>query len=370
MRGNVLGPVDKTVNVLIDRSYPVVKEVFKNLDAIKSIYKNEAAILDLHKNIDDIDAVGKAAEHLNRIYESIDKLEQVQANLHSILSVSNKLYQIERASEIADKIDEVSGQVKEIITVADNIDTIVNVSNSVDLLNTINNNLQVIKDSVNNAKRAEEAANIAVTAKESVDASVSQVNNKAEEAKNFYNAAVAQSSGAIDQITTLASAKKEELQNIAGTYYTPYVSELGDLSWGNTGGMENPPSVNIRGPKGEKGEAGTGLKISGEFATFEDLKQSIPNGKEGLTYFISGSNECFTWDINKKEWVSLGPIKGATGDKGEPGQSANEILMTPDPVAYFDQIYGTTDLITGDLIVDISGTDIDAVDIFEGTLKK
>lgn len=367
MRGNVLGPVDKTVNVLIDRSYPVVKEVFKNLDAIKSIYKNEAAILNLHENIDNIDAVGKAAEHLNRIYESIDKLDQVQANLHSILSVSNKLYQIEKASEIADKIDDVSDQIKEIITVANNIDPIVNLSNSVDILNAINNNLQVIKDSVNNAKRAEEAANIAVNAKNSVDASVSQVNNKAEEAKNFYNAAVAQSSGAIDQITTLASAKKEELQNIAGTYYIPYVSKLGDLTWGNTGGMENPPSVNIKGPKGEKGEAGTGLKISGEFATLDELPKS---GTAGLTYYISGIGECYTWDVNKKAWVSVGAIKGAQGDKGEPGQSANEILMTPDPVAYFDQIYGTTDLITGDLIVDISGTDIDAVDIFEGTLKK
>ena len=41
MRGNVLGPVDKTVNVLIDRSYPVVKEVFKNLDAIKDVYEKE-----------------------------------------------------------------------------------------------------------------------------------------------------------------------------------------------------------------------------------------------------------------------------------------------------------------------------------------
>ena len=37
----------------------------------------------------------------------------------------------------------------------------------------------------------------------------------------------------------------------AGAVFTPSVSASGDLSWTNNGGLENPPTVNIRGPQGE-----------------------------------------------------------------------------------------------------------------------
>ena len=44
--------------------------------------------------------------------------------------------------------------------------------------------------------------------------------------------------------------------------------------------------------------------------------------------------------------------------------------MSPDPVKYFDQIYGETDIITGNLIVDISGTEPDAIEIFNAALEE
>ena len=133
--------------------------------------------------------------------------------------------------------------------------------------------------------------------------------------------------------------------------------------------MENPSPVNIKGPKGEKGEPGTGLQISGDFESVDELLTAFPQGSLGQAYYIKELNEVYTWDVNKNEWVSVGEIKGGKGDPGEPGLSANEILMNPDPVAYFDQIYGTTDLVTGDLVVDITGTEPDATDIFEEALK-
>lgn len=46
------------------------------------------------------------------------------------------------------------------------------------------------------------------------------------------------------------SGKEAELK---GATYTPSVSESGDLSWTNDKNLPNPPSVNI---KGEKGDAG------------------------------------------------------------------------------------------------------------------
>lgn len=41
-----------------------------------------------------------------------------------------------------------------------------------------------------------------------------------------------------------------------GVTFTPSVSEGGDLSWTNDGGLENPATVNIRGPKGDLGSQG------------------------------------------------------------------------------------------------------------------
>ena len=42
-----------------------------------------------------------------------------------------------------------------------------------------------------------------------------------------------------------------------GTTFTPSVAANGDLSWSNTDGKPNPPTVNIKGPQGETGPAGS-----------------------------------------------------------------------------------------------------------------
>ena len=41
-----------------------------------------------------------------------------------------------------------------------------------------------------------------------------------------------------------------------GTTFTPSVSSAGVLSWSNNGGLNNPTSVNIKGPKGDTGATG------------------------------------------------------------------------------------------------------------------
>lgn len=41
-----------------------------------------------------------------------------------------------------------------------------------------------------------------------------------------------------------------------GATFTPAVSAVGDLSWTNDGGLANPATVNIKGPKGDTGEQG------------------------------------------------------------------------------------------------------------------
>lgn len=41
-----------------------------------------------------------------------------------------------------------------------------------------------------------------------------------------------------------------------GTTFIPAVDASGNLSWSNDGGLENPATVNIKGPKGNTGAAG------------------------------------------------------------------------------------------------------------------
>ena len=43
-----------------------------------------------------------------------------------------------------------------------------------------------------------------------------------------------------------------------GATFTPSVDADGNLSWTNNGGLSNPPTVNIKGPKGDSGEGGSG----------------------------------------------------------------------------------------------------------------
>lgn len=61
-----------------------------------------------------------------------------------------------------------------------------------------------------------------------------------------------------------------------GTTFTPYVDANGNLSWSNDGGLDNPETVNIKGPKGDTGaKGGTGAK--------GDTGATGPKGADGKT---------------------------------------------------------------------------------------
>lgn len=80
-----------------------------------------------------------------------------------------------------------------------------------------------------------------------------------------------------------------------GPYFTPFVDEDGNLSWTNNGGLENPVTVNIKGPQGPQGIQG----IQGPTGETGDPGPQGPQGEPG--------------------------VKGDTGDtgpQGVPGQAA------------------------------------------------
>ena len=77
---------------------------------------------------------------------------------------------------------------------------------------------------------------------------------------------------------------------------------------------------NIKGPQGEKGEAGTGIKVLDYYSTVEELSAAITNPSVGDVY---GVGSTYPYDIyiysSSKGWVNNGALQGTKGPQGEQG---------------------------------------------------
>lgn len=128
------------------------------------------------------------------------------------------------------------------------------------------------------------------------------------------------------------------LQGDPGYYFTPSVSDTGDLSWTNNGNLENPTTVNIKGPQGAQGVQG----IQGEQGPQGIQGVQGPEGPEGPQgpqgetgpYFTPSvdSNGDLSWSNNgglinpstvnikgpQGEQGTIGPV-GPQGEQGETG---------------------------------------------------
>ena len=120
-----------------------------------------------------------------------------------------------------------------------------------------------------------------------------------------------------------------------GAVFTPSVDSDGNLSWTNNGSLQNPATVNIRGPQGAqgergetgpagpKGETGSGLDILGRYDTLEALTQAVPSPGIGDNYYVgeAAPYSIYTWtDVSGvPQWVDGGQLQGAKGDKGDDG---------------------------------------------------
>lgn len=74
MIGNHFGPVDRTVSVLLDRAYPVVKAVYLKLDALQYLYDQRETWEYLYEHFDQIEEVKEAAEDVNLIVDNLDEI--------------------------------------------------------------------------------------------------------------------------------------------------------------------------------------------------------------------------------------------------------------------------------------------------------
>lgn len=65
-----------------------------------------------------------------------------------------------------------------------------------------------------------------------------------------------------------------------GATFTPSVDSAGNLSWTNNKGLSNPPTVNIKGPKGDSGEGGGSGGNYGDNYPFEVIDVSYEDTNE------------------------------------------------------------------------------------------
>ena len=305
-------PAAPTVDRLLGKSYHVVKTVYLNLPLLKEINSNEA-IKFVAENFESIVLIEQNLNVLKNISESMDVLKDIPKIQKEI--EQQKLDSLKAIDNAANE------EIKNLAAVQETI-----------RFNLDSYTKDLIKDLTVTAS----------TAMYSVRYSKENLLSL-----NTYNLSIVQPQ---DNIKV-----GDHIIDPQGNYYQ--IEALTDTSFSIGARL-----TSLRGPEGLPG---TGLEIVGEVSSAEELESII--GNSGDAYFATDTSEVYVWDVNKKKWVNIGALKG---NKGDPGQSANEILMSPDPVAYFDQIYGETDIITGNLIVDISGTEPDATEIFNAALKE
>lgn len=101
-----------------------------------------------------------------------------------------------------------------------------------------------------------------------------------------------------------------------GTTFTPSVnSRTGVISWSNDGGKTNPPSVSIKGPKGDPG---VGLDIRGTYATLSDLQSAITSPQQGWMYNVgtAAPYRVYMYD-SSAGWLDQGQLQGPAGSTGK-----------------------------------------------------
>lgn len=133
---------------------------------------------------------------------------------------------------------------------------------------------------------------------------------------------------------------KEDISNgeLNGATFTPSVSAEGDLSFTNDKGLDNPETVNIRGPQGSIGPQGQAFTIKKTYSTIDLMKADYDNMKVNDYVMIDGnieeSENATLWVKQEIEdsvyrWHYLADFSGATGIQGEQGPQGPQGIQGP-----------------------------------------
>ena len=97
-----------------------------------------------------------------------------------------------------------------------------------------------------------------------------------------------------------------------GFVFTPSVASNGDLSWTNNGGLSNPTTVNIKGPQGETGQTGKTGQTGPQGPTGYVFTPSVDS--DGYLSWTNNGN------LENPETVNIKGPQGETGQTGQTGQ--------------------------------------------------
>ena len=129
-------------------------------------------------------------------------------------------------------------------------------------------------------------------------------------------------------------------QGPRGTIFTPSVSQEGDISWTNDGGLPNPEPVNIRGPQGQQGNPGP----QGETGPQGPTGPTGPQGEKGETGATGPQGP-------QGIQGPIGP-QGPPGPQGETGPAGPQGPPGQDGVQLNDNAVNTTEAWSSKKIVD------------------
>ena len=144
---------------------------------------------------------------------------------------------------------------------------------------------------------------------------------------------------------------KQGVKGDTGYYFTPAVDALGNLSWDNNGKLDNPETVNIKGPKGDGGTiqitnvtvdngssetADPSVEINSGSTDYHNAKYSLsfhnlvgkrgPQGPRGYYFLPSVSDDGdLSWTNNSGGELASPATVNIRGPQGEVGNPLNII---------------------------------------------
>ena len=91
---------------------------------------------------------------------------------------------------------------------------------------------------------------------------------------------------------------------------------------GETGPQGQTGPQGPAGPQGPKGDTGSGFVVKGYYGSVSALQASVKNPEVGDAYGVGAAApyDIYIYDGVTKAWVNNGPMQGAKGDKGDPGE--------------------------------------------------
>ena len=91
---------------------------------------------------------------------------------------------------------------------------------------------------------------------------------------------------------------------------------------GETGPQGQTGPQGPAGPQGPKGDTGSGFVVKGYYGSVSALQASVKNPEVGDAYGVGAAApyDIYIYDGVTNAWVNNGPLQGAKGDKGDPGE--------------------------------------------------